>query len=199
MDIEDWSLEADGAQGVTGRVDLPGVEGGLVLRFDARAAMPSPTQVQAVQELMAGWPALRGALTTSLFAWWSAASLLDKDVPPPPDAPDDVWDAVWLNEIQVPALSAKGSRLVRVLGECDWLREAGLEIGVRNAAELLYVGPADGKGLREPRHSSPWNYADPAVRDAALAGNPVDEDAFDDARPAQAGASAARRPWWKPW
>jgi hypothetical protein len=197
MDIEHWSLDAGASGGVTGRIDLPGVEGGLVLKFDTRSAVPSPLQVQAVQELVAGWSALRDALATALFAWWQAAALLDKTVPPAPASADDVWPAVWLHEMQVPALSAKGDRLVRLEGECDWARDPGLEIGVRDAAHLLYVGPNHGKGLREPRGASPWNYADPAVRDAALAGTPVDADAFDDARLATLGEG--RRPWWRPW
>jgi len=99
----------------------------------------------------------------------------------------------------VPSLSAKGSRLVRVVGECDWLRDQGLEIGVRGGHELLYVGPGNAEALREPRYSSPFNYADPAVRDAALAGTPIDEDAFDDDRLATTAEAKGRRPWWKPW
>ncbi len=199
MDIEDWSLEAGAAQGVTGRLDLPGVEGGLVLRFDARSAMPAPAQVEAVQRFVAGWPQLRHALSTALLAYWRAAAILDRGVPAAPDAADDVWAGVWLNEMQVPALAPRGSRLVRLVGECDWARDAELEIGVRDGAELLYVGPHDGQGLREPRVASARNYADPAVRDAALAGTPVDDEAFDDGRLAKVGGPAGKRPWWKPW
>lgn len=196
MEIEDWSLESGAAEGVTGRVDLPGVEGGLVLKFDTRAAMPAQAQVEAVQQLVAGWLDLRDTLATALFAYWSAAAVLDRHVPPAPESADEVWSAVWLNEMQVPAQSAKGGRLVRIEGECDWARDRGLEIGVRGGAELLYVGPADGNALREPALPSAWNYADPAVRDAALAGSPVDEDAYGVARTAEV---AGKRPWWRPW
>lgn len=199
MDIEDWALDAGAAGGVTGRIDLPGVEGGLVLKFDTRSASPTPTQVEAVQQVVAAWPGLRDELATSLFAYWSAAARLDDSVPPAPESADEVWAAIWLNEMQVPSLSAKGSRLVRVVGECDWLRDQGLEIGVRGGRELLYVGPNHAKALREPRYSSPWNYADPAVRDAALAGTPIDEEAFDGERLAAIAESKGRRPWWRPW
>ena len=199
MDIEDWALDAGAAGGVSGRIDLPGVEGGLVLKFDTRAATPTPAQVEAVQQLVAAWPDLRDDLATSLFAYWSAAAVFDEAVPPAPESADAVWAAIWLNEMQVPSLSAKGSRLVRVVGECDWLRDQGLEIGVRGGRELLYVGPNHAKALCEPRQASPWNYADPAVRDAALAGRPIDEDAFDDARLATIAEAKGKRPWWKPW
>jgi len=199
MDIEDWALESGASGGVTGRVELPGVEGGLVLKFDARSAMPSPAQVEAVQAFVAAWPALREALSTALHAYASASAILQPGVAPAPASAAEAWSAVWLNEMHVPAQLAKGSRLVRLEGECDWAHERGLEIGVRNATELLYVGPNEGKGLREPALASPWNYADPAVRDAALAGTPVDEEAFDDARAASMAESTSRRPWWKPW
>lgn len=199
MDIEDWALDEGAAGGVTGRIDLPGVEGGLVLKFDTRAATPSPTQVQAVQQFVDAWPELREPLATSLFAYWSAAALLDDAVPPAPDSADAVWAAIWLNEMQVPSLAAKGSRLVRLVGECDWLRDQGLEIGVRGGRELLYVGPNHAKGLREPRYESPFNYADPVVRDAALAGTPIDEEAFEEERLATTAEAKGKRPWWRPW
>ena len=197
MDIEDWALESGLPDGVTGRIDLPGVEGGLVLKFATRSAMPSPAQVEAVQAFVAGWADLRGALATALLAYWSAAASLHKGLAPAPASAEEVWSAVWLNVMQVPELSAKGARLVRLEGECDWAREQGLEIGVRDGAELLYVGPNLGKGLREPALRSPWNYADPAVRDAALAGTPIEEDAI----PATTGErhAAAAGPWWKFW
>lgn len=199
MDIEDWALDAGAADGVTGRIDLPGVEGGLVLKFDTRAATPTPTQVEAVQQFVAAWPDLRDELATALLAYWSAAAAADERVPSPPEAAEEVWLAVWLNEMNVPSLSAKGSRRVALTGECDWARERGLEIGVRGGRELLYVGPNDAKALQEPRWSSPWNYADPAVRDAALAGKPIDEDAFDGAHLATTAEAKGKRPWWKPW
>ena len=80
-----------------------------------------------------------------------------------------------------------------------WAHERSLEIGVRDGAGLLYVGPGGGKALREPACASPCNNADPAVREAALAGTPVDEDAVDDARLANAAAVASRRPGGKRW
>lgn len=197
MDIEDWSLEAGAAEGVMGRIDLPGVEGGLVLKFDTRAATPSQAQVEAVQEFVAGWPALRRDLAEAMLAWWSAAAIGNRHVVPAPASPEEVWPAVWLNELHVPMTPAKGSRLLRVEGECDWARERGLEIGVRDATELLYVGPIEGKALRDPRHASATNFAHPAVRDAALAGTPMDEQAFDEAR--LAATAESKKPWWKPW
>jgi len=198
MHSEDWSLEADGAGRVTGRVDLPGMEGGLVLKFDTRAATPSQLQIDAVREFVDAWPDLRDTLAQSLRAYWSATESLAVRDAPPPDALADVWSAVWLNEMHVPELSPKGSRLVRVEGECDWAPDQGLEIGVRNAADLLYLGPDEGKALREPAFASPWNYADARVRDAALAGTPVDEEEFGDARLATT-AQSTKRPWWKRW
>ena len=199
MHSEDWSLESDGEGRVTGRVDLPGMEGGLVLKFEARAAMPSQAQVDAVREFVDAWPALRDTLAQSLRAYWYATECLAVRDAPSPDALADVWSAVWLNEMHVPDLAAKGSRLVRVEGECDWAPDQGLEIGVRNAAELLYLGPNEGKALREPAFASPWNYADARVRDAALSGTPVDEEAFADARAAATPVGTAKRPWWKRW
>jgi hypothetical protein len=197
MDVEQWNLQAWTPGCVEGVLYLPGGDAMLSLRLDVMRGDPSSAQIAAVHEFLAHWVELREPLAKALFAWYRATVRDVDDDLPELGSPDQAWSFVDLGELHVPVTTASASRLVRLTGSCDWEPEHGLEIGVRGGRELLYVGPNEGKGLREPRYASPLNFADPAIQEAALQGQPISEEAFEGAQTATAPVSPAKKPWWR--
>ena len=203
MEVDDWQLEQQAEGGFVGRLVLPGGQAPVSLRIDAGRGGPLPAQLDAVRELMDNWTGLQEPLRLALFAYYSAIASDAGDECPQVASQDVVVSFVTIKEVHVPPTAAQGSRLVRVEGECAWAPEDGLEIGVRNGRELLYLGPNDGKGLREPPTPSPSNFADLAIQDAALMGIPISEEEFDRVQAILAAGTyklpSRQRPWWKFW
>ena len=205
MDVDELELRKQPDGSFAGSIVLPGGQAGLTLRLEVGKGAPSSAQLGAIDELVAGWMTLRPLLEPALFAYYLGTALDGGVDCPVIAAQEDVWPFVSIGAMQVPPTAPSARRLVRLSGACGWEPEQGLEIGVRNGRELLYVGPCDGKGLREPPVRSRRNFADATIQEAALMGVPISEEEFDRVEPpVTAGAQrrtepAQRRPWWKFW
>lgn len=167
---------------------------------------PTSAQLRAAQEIVDGWPYLYEALRPALFAYYCTTESIATDTGPPIDSPDQIWEHVSIHSVEITIDETSGNGYAHLAGVCSWEGEHGLEVGVRNGRELMYVGPFEDQGCDEPPPRHEWNFADPARQATAIAERATSQAEIDQLAQSYTAESNAeeRRPtpkkaWWKLW
>ena len=164
----------------------------------------TPVHVRAAQQFVDGWPTLYEALRPALFAYYCKTESLATDTGPIIDSPSQVWEHAFIRSVEVAFDERNGNGYAHLAGICSWEIEHGLEMGVRNGRELMYVGPFEDQGCDEPPLTHEWNFADPVAQATAIAERAPSQAEIDElAQSYTAESNAAehqltkKKPWWK--
>ena len=76
----------------------------------------------------------------------------------------DIWSYVRPRRVEVDEDTNERHHYVRIGLSCDWEVEHGLEWLVRDAAEVVWVGPSERRSVAEVEKGMSYNYADPEAR-----------------------------------
>lgn len=74
------------------------------------------------------------------------------------DSPSGVWPHVYPSTIIIPEYENGDNTYVQIELNCDWEVEHGMEWDIRNAKDVLYVGPFEGNSFGSLEKNGPSGY-----------------------------------------